>query len=272
MQSSPVQSTSVKWHQRLELLWQFTLRAIEMKHRGSYLGMFWAMLNPLLMLGLYTFVFGVIFGSKFRVLPNETGVDFAFSFFLGFMLFHVMAETLAVAPSVIITSPNLVKKVVFPLEILPLSQLGAFWFNFLISLALLLVGILVAQRELTWEGVLWLPIIILPHVIFTIGLSWLLAALGVFFRDIAQVIQFLSQVLMYASAIMYSLDIVSPRVWSILKWNPLLHTINLARNALLWHRPINVMQLGYTYCTALMIFIFGRWFFMKSRPAFADVI
>ncbi|HTB80559.1 MAG TPA: ABC transporter permease [Opitutaceae bacterium] len=257
-----------------DLWWQFTVRAIEMRHRGSYLGMLWSVLNPLLMLSLYMFVFGVIFKSKFGVLPQETPVDVALTIFLGLILYHVIAETLAVGPTIIVSTPNLVKKVVFPLEVLPLAQLGAFWFHLLISLGLLLIGMVVMGRSLTLAGLLWLPAVLLPQLLLTAGLCWFLAALGVFFRDINQVIQFASQIMLWASAIFYPISRFrgSPVVWNLLKWNPLLQTVQLARDALLWHQPVNLTHLTYTYAAGLATFIAGGWFFRKMQPAFADVI
>ena len=113
------------WHhfaRRRDLWWQFTVRAVEMKHRGSYLGIIWTVINPLLMMGLYLFVFGTIFGGSFHALADETKLDYALGLFLGLTFFNVLAETISIAPSLIVTNPNLVKKVVFPLEVLPIDE------------------------------------------------------------------------------------------------------------------------------------------------------
>lgn len=267
-------SPAAGFARKRDLWWQFTVRAIEMRHRGSYLGMLWSVLNPLLMLSLYMLVFGVIFKIKFGVLPQETSVDVALAIFLGLILYHVIAETLSAGPMIIVSTPNLVKKVVFPLEVLPLAQLGAFWFHLLISLGLLLIGIVAMGRSLTLGGLLWLPAVLLPQLLLTAGLCWFLAALGVFFRDINQVIQFASQIMLWASAIFYPISRFhgSTIAWNMLKWNPLLQTVQLARDALLWHRPINLTHLTYTYVTGLAMFMVGGWFFRKMQPAFADVI
>jgi lipopolysaccharide transport system permease protein len=257
-----------------DLWWQFTVRAVELRHRGSHLGLLWSVINPLLMLGLYMFVFGFIFPSKFGVLPNETKLDFALALFLGLSLFLVIAETLGVAPTLIVANPNLVKKVVFPLDVLPLSQIGATWFHLLISLGLLVLGSLAVGRSLTFMGLFWLPVILLPHLLLTAGLCLFLAALGVFFRDITQMVQFISNIIMYASAIMYPISKVRgyPAIWAVLKWNPFLQTVQLARAALLWHQPVNLACLGYTYAAGTAVFISGMWFFRKIQPAFADVL
>ncbi len=120
----PVRMVAGLWS-RGDLIWQFTQRNIELRHRGSRLGAFWALLNPLSMLALYGVVFGVIYDQRFNVLPGETGYDFLLALFLGLALFHMFSETLAWAPGVITANPNFVKKVVFPLEVLPLAQIGA---------------------------------------------------------------------------------------------------------------------------------------------------
>ncbi len=260
--------------QKRELWWQFTVRAVELRHRGSYLGIFWAVLNPLLMLLVYYVVFGVIFGGSFKVVPNETTADFVLAVFCGLIVFHLTAETMTLAPTVVITNPNLVKKVVFPLEVLPLAQLGAIWFHFLISLGLMLAGALLFGRGLTLTGLAWLPVILLPLVLLSVGIAWLCSALGVFFRDLTQVMPFLSQVVLYASAIFYPVAKAQalPAVWFFLKWNPLLHTVNLARDALLWDQPVNLTHLGYTYVFGLGMCLIGGWVFRKLQPAFADVI
>ena len=273
--SAPAPSSA--WHhlaRRRDLWWQFTVRTVEMKHRGSYLGMLWSVLSPLLMLGLYTVMFGVIFGGQFNAIPGETKLDYALGLFLGLIFFNLLAEMAAMAPILIITNPNLVKRVVFPLEILPFAQLGSSVFNFLITFCLLLVGAVAFGHGLTPEGLLWMPLIVLPHILLCAGIGLFLAALGVFFRDVQHLIQFLTQVLLYASAIFYSPNLIRrlPAAWMVLRWDPLLQSVNLARDALLWHTPVNLLALAYTYGAGAAVLAFGYWFFRKMQPAFADVI
>jgi lipopolysaccharide transport system permease protein len=112
-------------------------------------------------------------------------------------------------------------------------------------------------------------------VLLCIGLGWLLAALGVFFRDIVQITTFVSLVILYASAVFYSPETVqtsTPDLWTILKWNPVLHTIDLARKALLWHQPIELLNLGYTWLCGTVMCVIGWIVFRTSRPAFGDVL
>lgn len=255
-----------------DLWWQFTVRTVELRHRGSYLGVLWAGLTPLLMLGLYFVVFGMIFSGSFGVLPDETRTDYALAFFLGLILHQLTAETLSIAPGIILANPNLVKKVVFPLDVLPIAQLGATWFNLVISLTLMILGAIFLGRGVTVAGLVWLPVILFPLLLLTAGACWLFAALGVFFRDLSQVMPFLAQIVLYASAIVYPVAKIPANIWVFLKWNPLLHSVELARDALVWDTPLNLTHLGYTYVAGVAAFIGGRWVFLRLQSAFADVI
>ena len=144
----PLRMVGGLWTRR-ELIAQFTRRNIEMKHRGSRLGAFWALINPLSMLGLYYVVFGIIYNTKFNVLPGETAIDVLLAMFLGLSLFHAFSETLSWAPGLITTNPNFVKKVVFPLEVLPVAQIGAAAFHLAVGLALVLLGSFFGTAGLT---------------------------------------------------------------------------------------------------------------------------
>ena len=258
------------WTHR-ELLWQFTLRNVELRHRGSHLGLIWSLLNPLLMLGLYVYVFGFVFGGKFGARPGETRVDYALGIFVGLSLFHFIAETLGLAPSVIVGNPNFVKKVVFPLEILPVATVAASAVHCAISVVLALLGIGLCGPGLSW-GLLWLPVIVLPLLLLALGFAWLISALGVFFRDLGQITGFVTMALMFASAVFYPARNIGPAAWSILRFNPLIHAIELSRNATLWHTPINLHQLAFLYASGLLAAVGGYWVFHRLRPAFADVL
>jgi len=254
------------------LWWQFTVRAVEMRHRGSYLGFLWSVLNPLLMAAFYVGVFGFIFHRRFRVLPDETGVDYAVGVFLSLVLFHLVSETMAAAPASVSGQPNLVKKVVFPLEVLPLAQLGAFWFHALISLVLCLATAALFGHGFSFTGLLWLPVILGPLLLLTAGLSWFLAALGVFFRDISQVLPVLAQILLFSSAVFYAPADIPPSGWVFLKWNPLLHSIDLARHTLLWHQPPSLLPLVYTWATGAVVLCLGFALFHATKRSFAEVL
>ena len=258
------------WTQR-ELLWQFTLRNVEMRHKGSHLGLVWTFLSPLLMLGLYFFYFSYVAGSSFGVIPGETKVDFALGVFIGLTFFQFIAEVLGVSPINIVSNPNFVKKVVFPLEVLPASGVGAAAFHMLVSLALVLLSVQLFGSGLHL-GVLWLPVIIFPVVLLCLGIGWFFAALGVFFRDIGLFMQFLTMALMFSSAVFNSSSKFPPAAWAILRFNPIMLAIELARDAVLWQRPINYHHLSYLYATGVGACYLGHAVFRKMKPAFADVL
>lgn len=269
----PVPSLLQTLTKRHDLWWQFTVRAVEMRHRGSYLGVIWTVLNPLLMLAMYVTVFSLVWKSHFRV--GETPVDYALAVFIGLILFHITAETIGAAPTYIIASPNLVKKVVFPVGVLPIANTSALWFHFLVSFVLFVAAGCAVNRPPPLIGLLWMPAILIPHVLLTMGLAWLLSALGVFFRDISQLVAFISTVTMWTSGVFFSAPNIaasSPFAWRILKWNPLLQTIELSRHALLWDQPVGLKPLLYTWVFGIGALVFGGWCFKKLQPAFADVL
>ena len=262
-------------HQNRNLLKQFVLRIFHERHKGSFLGVVWAVLLPILMMGLYTLVFGFIFGSSYDVIQNENKTDYGLGIFLSLTMFGLVAESLAIAPTIIVTNPNFVRKVVFPLEILPIANFGASLINFLISILLFLIGLTFIGRGLSIYA-LWFPLIIAPLVLLSIGVFWIFSALGVFLRDINQAMAFITQAMLYSSAIFYSttkihgtsLEFLLP----ILKINPIVSAVELSRDVMLWHIPMQLSDLGYLYGFSAVTFCFGFAFFQSLKPAFSDVI
>ena len=182
-----------------------------------------------------------------------------------------MAEVLGISPSIIVGNPNFVKKVVFPLEILPAANVGGAVFHMLISLALVFLSLLIFGTNLS-AGVLWLPVIILPLILLALGVAWIISALGVFLRDIGQVMQFLSMALMFSIAVFYSAQRIPAAAWVFMRFNPILLAIELARDAALWNRPLNYHHLAYLYAAGLAACWLGHLAFRRMKPAFADVI
>lgn len=254
-----------------ELLWQYTKRGIVTRYKGSYLGALWPVLTPLLMLGLYVFVFGFIFGGSFKE-PKEPPVEFALALFVGLSLVQFIGEILGASPRAILNAPNLVKKVVFPLPILPLSGVGIALFNYLIPSLLVFIGVAVWGGGLTWTMFYW-PIVILPTVLMGTGIAFFLSAIGVFLRDIAQLTGFLINIIMYASAVFFPLAKVrSTEFWVFLKFNPILHAIDLARDVVVWNVIPPVRTLLFLYGFSTVTLLIGWFFFKKLKPAFADVL
>lgn len=256
------------------LWWQFTRRELESRHRGSHLGVLWMLLTPLLEFAIYATVFGVIFGGRYGVVEGETQATYALGVFLSLTLYRVAAETLATSSTIIVNQPNLVKKVVFPLHILPLAALGGIVFRVAISLTLLACALLAAGPSLTAYA-LWFPLVLLPLLIGSVGVAWLFSSLGVFFRDLSQMCSPVSMIVLYTSAVFYSAEKISKQsevAWDILKWNPLLHLIEDSRRVLLWGMPPTPDSLSYAWVFATAVLFTGWWVFRRLRPAFADVL
>ena len=260
--------------ERRELLWQFLIRNIKSRHKGSVLGALWIIINPLLMLGLYVFAFGVVFGGRFSESAHETTLDYALGVFLGLNTLNIINGVIGSAPTVIVSQPNFVKKVVFPLEILPTAMVGAFTYDLIVSFILCTFGIVLLGPGIT-ASFLWLPVIILPVFLTALGLAWLLSALGVFIRDISQIGSFLGLVLLYSSGVFYSAQKAeekAPVIWQFLQWNPILHIVDNLRQVLLWRGEPNWIFIVYSYVFGGGTLWVGAWIFKRLRPAFADVV
>ncbi len=254
-----------------DLVAQFTFREMELRHKGSQLGHFWALLSPLTMLGLYLFVFGFVLGGRFGVLPHETTFDFALAMFLGLSLWSVIAETIGVAPLLIANQPNYVKKVVFPLEVIPFSTVASSLYYSLLSVLLLLGLAFFSHDGVSWRA-LALPLLLPPLAFMALGVAWGLAAVGVFVRDISLLTPLISTAVMYASAIVYSPARMPPRIWAVLRFNPVLVIIDEARRLVLWHLPADFGAIGYAYAVSLVVLALGYGVFSVLRPFFAEVI
>jgi lipopolysaccharide transport system permease protein len=276
--TSSLNPLATLWRHR-DLLSQFSRRNIEQRHRGSFLGIFWTILTPLLSLAIYTFVFGFIFSGKFHPTDQaENGRDYALAIFIGLIFFNFLAEVLALSPSVIVTQPNFVKKVVFPLEVLPAATVAAAGFAASINLALALLGVRFLGHGLDWHALVLL-LIAPPVILIALGCAWFISSLGVFIRDIGNAMPFLVQVLVYMSAVFYPLsffDKIPPWVphWvkTVLLCNPLLQAVESARRVVLWHTPVSSQVLILLWVVGIVVCAFGYFVFNKLRPTFADVL
>lgn len=261
---------SVPWRFR-SLLKQFVRREIVGRYRGSMLGIGWAFVTPLLMLCVYTFVFVGVFKSRWPGAEAAGGMAFALRLFAGLMIFNLFAEVVGRAPSLILEQPNLVKKVVFPLELLPFVSLGSALFHLLLGSGILLVGILLSGNALPGTALL-LPIVILPLLPLLLGLGWLLAALGVFVRDIATVVGLSINLLLFLSPVFYSVDSLAPRwrPWMLL--SPLASTIENLRAVLFAGSFPDWGYWSLSLATGVCLSLAGAWVFRKTRNGFADVL
>ena len=255
-----------------QLIVQMTKREVAGRYKGSAFGLAWSFFNPVFMLVVYTFVFSEIFKSRWGgVGGDDSKTQFAVVLFVGMIVLSLFSEVLNRAPGLILSNVNYVKKVVFPIEILPVIAMGAALFHCLISVGVLLAAFTFFNSYLHWTAVFF-PLVLLPLVILTLGLAWMLASLGVFLRDVGQTIGIITTVLMFLSPVFYPLTAVPERFRPIIMANPLTFIIEQAREVLIWGHLPNWLGLGaYTLAAAVIAWAGYAWF-QKTRKGFADVL
>lgn len=254
---------------RLGLIGQLTRREVAARYKGSVLGILWAVLTPVVTIATFTLIFAGIFGARFGA--TGSGWEFALYLFCGVLPWTAFAEAVQVSSQKIVSQSNLVKRVVFPLEILPVAQSLASLANQLFGTVALLAAALVIQHTIH-PTVLWLPVLLVPQLLVTLGAAWLVASLGVFLRDIVQGIALLLMVWMYLTPIFYPEAIVPERYRPLINANPFTHLIRSYRNIMLEGAQPDWRGLAYFTGFALVVFIFGYWWFARTRKNFADVI
>ena len=233
------------------------------------LGFLWAVIYPLMMLAVYAFVFGGVFNARWG---SGGGIkDFVLMLYCGLIVHAVFSDTLSRSPSAIHSNPGYVKKVVFPLELLAISHLASAVFNAVIGLGLLCAFLLIQYQSIP-PTALYVPLVFAPLLMLTVGLAWFLAAIGVFFRDVGQMIGVIMSVLLFLSPVFYPASSAPALAQKIIYLNPLTYPIEELRAVLIvGNQPDWVHWLVYCIVSVVTA-IGGLWIFQKSRPAFADVI
>jgi lipopolysaccharide transport system permease protein len=256
---------------RSYLIRQYLNRQIALRYKSTALGVAWSLLNPLLMLVVYTFVFGVVMNARFGVGKTESPFDYGLMIFCGLNLFNLCGEIISRSPRLIVTQPNLVKKVVFPLEILPVVSTLDALVHCLIAFVPLFLAVAISHGLIPWSFV-FLPCYLIPTMLLALGLGLLLSALGVFIRDIDNMVTPVLTILLLGSAVFYPVTTVPEglRVWFGL--NPIAIIVDGARRTLVWGTtPEMVPLLVVTLASLIFVFLAGA-FFLKAKPAFADVM
>jgi lipopolysaccharide transport system permease protein len=246
-------------------------REVVGRYKGSVMGLTWSFFNPVFMLTVYTFVFSVIFKSRWGGNGDESKMQFAVVLFVGMIVHGLFAEVLNRAPSLILSNVNYVKKVVFPLEILPVIAMGASLFHSVISFGVLLAAFVIFNGYLPWTA-LYIPIVLLPLIMLTIGLAWILASLGVFLRDVGQTIGIITTVMMFLSPVFFPVSAMPIEFRPWLMANPLTFMIEQARAVLIWGQQPDWIGLGIYTGVALVVAWAGFALFQKTRKGFADVL
>lgn len=256
------------WEHRA-LIAQMTRRDVIGRYRGSAMGILWSLFHPILMLAVYTFVFSVVFRFRWGGVESTTG--FAIMVFVGMIVHGFFAECVTKAPAVILNNPNFVKKVIFPLEVFPWTILGAALFHAGISTAVLLAFSLLVYGTLPWTVVLF-PLVLAPLALTTVGLCWFLASLGVYLRDISQVIGILTTILLFMSPVFFPATAVPAEFHFLFQINPLTAPIEDARGVLVLGRLPDWAPLSFRLGAGMVVCWAGLWWFQKTRRGFADVI
>lgn len=253
------------------LFLQMLTREIQQRYRGSQLGFLWAFVYPILMLLVYTFVFGFVMKAKWGV-PGQDNLDFGIILFAGLLCHSFLAEVLVGSVTLISGNAQFVKKVVFPLEILSLISIANALFHMLLGVCILLVIFLLSGNQLHMTALL-APIVLLPFVVFLLGASWFVSVLGVYVRDLSQVMGVFMTVLLFMGPIVYPFSLIPEPLQAYVYWmNPLTVIVEQFRAVVLFGQMPNWHDLGvYTLGAFCMLFI-GHWFFKRTREGFADVI
>ncbi|WP_253822722.1 ABC transporter permease [Aeromonas sobria] len=245
-------------------------RDISSRYQNSFLGIIWSFLNPIFLLAVYTFIFSVVFKAKWTG-GGDSKVEFALILFAGLIIFNIFSECVNRSPATILQNSNYVKKVIFPLEILPWVNLGASLFHAFISFVVwvLFYIVVIGLPHIT---LLLVPLILIPLCFLVLGVSWLFAALGVYLRDVSQVVTLMTTVIMFLSPIFYPVEALPKDYQGYLKINPLSLSISQIRDVLYWGKIPSYGE--YIIYLAVCFFIawLGFFCFQKMRKGFADVL
>ncbi|MHB8921418.1 MAG: ABC transporter permease [Halothiobacillus sp.] len=257
------------WKNR-QLITQMTKREVLGRYQGSAFGLLWSFFNPILMLVVYTFVFSVVFKARWEG-GSDSKAEFALVLFAGLVVFNLFSECLIKSPGLIVNNVNYVKKIIFPLELLPIISLGSALFHFLISFGVWFIFFIIffGMPNLT---ILLLPIVLLPLVLLILGVSWFLAALSVYLRDTAQIVTLLTTILMFLSPIFYPITALPFEYRTWMQISPLTFVIEQTRDVIIWGHGIHWAAWSAQMIASVIISTLGYAWFQKTRKGFADVL
>ena len=253
------------------ILLRLTEREIASRYRGSILGWGWTILNPLMMLAVYTFVFSTVFKARWPDLQEAGAIGFAINLFTGLIVYNLFSECVGKAPTLILSQPSYVTKVIFPLELLSAVAVGAATFHACTSLVVLGLFELIAQGSIPIT-VIWLPIVWTPLLLGSLGLCWLLSALGVYLRDLPQMVSVILSILMFLSAIFYPLSALPERWQPVLGLNPLVMVIEQTRAVLVTGEGPSLLYICLSLPLSMVCCEACFRLFQKARRGFADVM
>jgi lipopolysaccharide transport system permease protein len=248
-----------------------TKRDVLVRYKGSFIGLGWSLFNPLLLLFIYTYVFSEIFKYRWDGDGINSRVVFSIVMFVGMIVLNLFNDIINKAPYLIITNVNYVKKVVFPLEVLPVVSVLASMFNSIVSVVVLIFFCFCEYGYLNWT-ILYLPVIFMPLALVILGLSYILSALAVYVRDVTQSVGVISALLIFLTPVFYPVSAVPQNVRYFILMNPLSFIIEQMRDIVVF--GVNPNWIGLLNYTIISVFICwsGFVFFQITRKGFSDVL
>ena len=258
------------WQYR-NLIRLLTWREVVGRYKGSFLGIGWSLIHPLAMLIVYTFVFSTVFKTRWGIQPEEGKITFALTLFMGLITFRIFADVASASPSLITRNINYVKKVVFPMEILPFVVFLNAMVNSLFSLMALLLVLFLSTQSIHLT-ILLLPVVWAPVIFFSMGMGYLLASLGVFIRDLGASVDILVNMLLFMCPIFYPIQAVPERFRIFIQLNPVSLCIEDARRVVLWGMAPDWPFLFGNFLFSCLFFSLGVLFFMKTKELFAEIL
>lgn len=251
------------------MIWNLVERDIKSRYAGSSLGVFWSIIHPISQLLVYYFVFSLV--MKARLGPEYGGAHFAVWLMVGLLPWMFFSEVVLRAPTLVIEQANMIKKMVFPSELLPFSHLAAAALNHIMAFLLLLVLVLFLKADVSIQMLYVVPNLV-ALAVFALGCSWLISSLNVFLRDIGQVLGVLMHIWFYLTPVVYPKSIVPDALQGMIRWNPLLHVVEGYRRSLLGMPVSDFRGFLYLSLSGICVFAVGGYVFKKLKPAFPDAL
>lgn len=252
------------------LIVEMIKREVFGRYREQFGGLAWSFLNPLIMLGVYAFFFSIVFKARWGGI-RETSTDFTLILFVGLIIYGFFSECISRASHLITTNVNFVKKIVFPLEVLPGIAIGTALFHACISFCMLILAQVVLTGYLPWT-LIFIPVILFPFLFMTLGFSWFLSAIGVYIRDINQITGFVLPILMFISPIFVPISAFPEHFQLLVYLNPITFVVEELRSIMIFGTLPNWFNLFIYSVISLNIFVLGLNWFQKTRGGFADVL
>lgn len=257
--------------QRFDLLVSLTRRDVDRRYKDSVVGAAWGIIVPLIMLGIYTVIFSTIFQARWGGMEVAGKADYAVILFIGLIVYGVFAEAVTRAPTAIVAQPNLVKKVKFPLELLPLVVVFSCLYNAAVASVGFFVFLAFSSFGLHWQMVA-LPLLLLPFIALVVGVTFLLSSLGVFLRDVDQVAALFARVLQYLTPVLYPSTIFPSPIGDFMRLSPLAIQVEQIRALVVFGQWPDWSGFAISSAVSFLLLGLGWFWFRKTQRAFADVL